>query len=126
MNKKLYILGALLIFGFGYLGVKEMSAARTAYLTSVAEVRSVNGRPVQFIGRIVQKEARYSQATGELLFTLEDDKGEMIRVRYKGVKPANFDGAAKAVVRGKYFGNELHADQVLLKCPSRYRGKQDQ
>ncbi|MCE5315643.1 MAG: cytochrome c maturation protein CcmE [Armatimonadota bacterium] len=123
MNRKLYILGALLIAGFGYLGINEMMAARAPYVTSVAEVCSINGSAVQFIGRIEHSETDFSERANELLFTMRDDKGETLKVRYKGVKPANFDSAEKAVVRGKYADGELRADHVLVKCPSRYRGK---
>ena len=60
---------------------------------------------------------------GELVFRLADGKGASLAVRYNGVKPANFDSAAKAVVRGTYNGAEFIADEILLKCPSKYRGK---
>jgi cytochrome c-type biogenesis protein CcmE len=123
MSRLPYIIGALIILGFGYLGMTEMTAARTPYMTSVSEVRISKGKPVQFIGKIVPGDVKYSDFTGELLFTLIDDKSYNLKVRYKGIKPANFDSSPKALVRGKYIGSELIADQVLLKCPSRYQGK---
>lgn len=123
MNRLPYIIGALIILGFGYLGMTEMTAARTPYMTRVSDVRASDGKPVQFIGRIVSNDTMYSVSTGELLFSLADDKGVKLKVRYKGIKPANFDSAPKSLVRGKYAGGELVADQVLLKCPSRYQGR---
>jgi cytochrome c-type biogenesis protein CcmE len=123
MNKWMYILGALLIAGFAVMGMLEMIKAQTPYVTTVAEVRAAKDRPVQFIGRISHASVRTDERTDELVFKLSDDKGETIGVRYKGVKPANFDTASKAVVRGTCYGSELAADQVLLKCPSKYQGK---
>jgi cytochrome c-type biogenesis protein CcmE len=121
-NRLPFITGALIIIGFGYLGATEMTAARMPYITCVSEVRASNGRPVQFIGNIVPNDVVYSGSTGELLFSLTDDKSDKLMVRYKGVKAANLDSASKALVRGKYEGGELIADQILLKCPSRYQG----
>lgn len=98
-----------------------MTAARAPYMTRVSEVRASNGKPVQFIGKILSGKVRYSDSNGSLLFTLADDKGDKLKVSYKGVKPANFDTSPKALVRGKFTGGEFIADQVLIKCPSRYR-----
>ncbi len=123
MNKWMYILGVVLIAGFAVLGATELMKAQTPYVTTVAEVRAVKDKPVQFIGRISHSSTRTDEKTDELMFQLVDDKGETIVVRYKGVKPANFDTADKAVVRGTYYGRDLVADQVLLKCPSKYQGK---
>ena len=123
MNKWLYVLGVVLIAGFAALSVAEMARSRTAYVTSVSEVRARKDRPVQFMGSIVRGKTSYDDETDELLFRLADGKGSSLAVRYNGVKPANFDGAAKAVVRGTYNGAEFIADEILLKCPSKYRGK---
>jgi cytochrome c-type biogenesis protein CcmE len=123
MNKWLYVLGAVLIAGFAVLGMNEMIRSRTPYLTLVSEVRSVGDRPLRFMGTIVHEKTGYDENTDELVFTLRDGKGETIEVRYKGVKPANFDRADKAVVRGRLYGDEFVADQVLPKRASRYQGK---
>ena len=57
------------------------------------------------------------------MFQLRDRKGQTLKVRYKGVKPGNFDTAETAVVRGSITGDEFAASEVLLKRPSKYRGK---
>jgi len=123
MNKSLYILGALAILGFGALGAIELINAGTPYVTTVAEARSVGNRPVQFMGTILKSRTSYNEPTDELLFALRDPAGESLSVRYKGAKPGGFDTASKAVVRGTLIGGEFIADQVLLKCPSKYEGK---
>ncbi len=123
MNKWPYILGALIIIGFGYLGVTEMMASRMPYMTSASAVRATNGKPVQVIGNILHKDVRVDKM-GTLCFNLTDNNGDALKIRYKGIKPANFDSAQKAVVRGKYTDGVLVADQLLLKCPSKYRGNQ--
>ena len=124
MSKSMYILGALLIAGFAVLGVMEMMKSQTPYVTTAAKVRSMGGRPVQFIGAIMPDKIKYNEKDDELLFDLRDEKSDTLKIRYKGVRPANFETADKAVVRGTYRGDELVADQVLLKCPSKYKGEQ--
>lgn len=123
MSKSMYIVGVLLIAGFAVLGAREMINAQMPYAMTVAEVRSAGDRPVQFMGSILRGRARYDEKTDELSFVLSDKDGNKLTVRYHGVEPAGFDNADKAVVRGVYNGGELAADQVLLKCPSKYRGR---
>ena len=123
MNKWLYVLGVVLIAGFAAINMAEMARTRMAYVASVSEVRARDNQPVQFMGSIVRGKTSYDDQADELVFRLADGKGASLAVRYNGVKPANFDGAAKAVVRGTYNGAEFIADEILLKCPSKYRGK---
>ncbi|MCE5198931.1 MAG: cytochrome c maturation protein CcmE [Armatimonadota bacterium] len=125
MNKWLYALGVLLVLGFGFLGVVELNESQTPYITSVAELKTAGDGPVQFVGSIVQGSSRYSDSSDELLFTLKDKQGKAVHIFYKGVKPSGFDSASQAVVRGEYRGNGFDAEQVLVKCPSRYKGRQD-
>ena len=123
MNKWLYVLGVVLIGGFAALSVSEMAKSRMAYVTLVSDVHARQDKPVQFMGSIVVGKTSYDDDTDELIFRLADSKGASLAVRYHGVKPANFDTATKAVVRGAYHGHEFIADAILLKCPSKYKGK---
>jgi cytochrome c-type biogenesis protein CcmE len=47
-----------------------------------------------------------------------------MRVRYHGLKPANFEEAISIVAIGRYDGSEkvFVADKLLVKCPSKYQG----
>ena len=123
MNKWMYVLGALLIGGFAALGMVEMIKAQTPYVMTVREARSITDRPIRFMGAIVRGKTSYDEQNDELVFQLKDAKGDAVDVRYKGVKPPNFDNADRAVVRGSYIGKTLVADQLLLKRPSKYRSK---
>lgn len=123
MNKSMYIIGAILIAGFAVLGVLEMMKAQTPYVETVAQVRATGEQPVQFIGAIVSGKTHYDENKDELAFTLQDKQGKTLEVRYNGVQPTNFERADKAVARGIYRSNKLMADQVLVKCPSKYQSK---
>ena len=124
MNKLVYVIGAVLILGFIGMGAREMMQSQSPYVETVAEVKSAPaGSSVQFIGTIVPGKAKYSADGKQLTFFMKDKDGETLCVRFDGVKPQNFDTAPKAVVRGIYKNSDFHADQVLLKCPSKYEGK---
>lgn len=123
MNKTVYVLGAVLIAGFGVLGVIELKDAQTPYVTTLSDARAAGDRPIQFMGDIVARSARYDDESHKLVFTVKGRDGETMQIHYKGVKPANFENADKAVVRGRLRGNRIDATQVLLKCPSKYENR---
>ncbi len=123
MNKWLYVLGVLLIAGFAVLGAMELKDAQTPYVTTRAEAEAAKGRPIQFMGSLVPGKTSYDKANDELHFVVKGRDGSTIGVRYKGVKPSGFDTAESAVVKGTYRGNEIVANQVLLKCPSKYKNR---
>ncbi|HKY61724.1 MAG TPA: cytochrome c maturation protein CcmE, partial [Gemmatimonadota bacterium] len=52
-----------------------------------------------------------------------DDHGETLPVVYHGVKPANFEQATSVVAIGTYKGDQFVADQLLVKCPSKYQAE---
>ena len=114
MNKLIYVLGAVVVGGFGVLGVMRMIEVQTPYLTLVSQVRSIKDRPVRFAGTIVQGGTFYRENADELVFHLRDTAGETIRVRYTGLKPPGFDSANGAVVRGSCYQQDFIATQIVL------------
>lgn len=57
-------------------------------------------------------------------FYLVDNEGTEKKVLYDGAKPQDFERAEQIVIIGKMYGDEFHASQVLMKCPSKYNGNQ--
>ena len=60
-----------------------------------------------------------------LSFKLRDEHGEVMPVEYRGVIPGNFDQAVSVVAIGKYEGDHFEAQQLLVKCPSKYQAEAD-
>ena len=59
------------------------------------------------------------------VFSIADEEtGETMLVRYKGIKPDTFDEAYHIVAIGKYTGDAFVADKLLIKCPSKYEAEQ--
>ena len=117
------IFGVVIIAGFIAFGAGAFKSNLTPYV-SFQQARSASSA-VQVAGKLVPGSDRFDEQTSRLLFTLENDKGDTIRVAYKGLKPGNFNEAKEVVAIGRYNGKELEAEQLLVKCPSKYQGLED-
>ena len=51
---------------------------------------------------------------------MNEAREHLVRSSYVLKNGQNFDQAEKVVVVGRYEGSTLHADQILVKCPSKY------
>ncbi|MGH8005349.1 MAG: cytochrome c maturation protein CcmE, partial [Limisphaerales bacterium] len=81
---------------------------------------------VQVMGELEKTATRYDTTAGLLYFTLKDKQGELLEISYKGVRPGNFDQATQIVAIGNYKSQVFEADQLLVKCPSKYQGEEVQ
>ena len=124
MNKRWYYLaGIALLIGFAGFSLISFNQALTPYV-SYREARSAP-RAVQVAGALVKSSSSYDESTAALRFQLTDTATQdTIRVRYQGLRPANFEDAISIVAIGRYdaAAQELHADKLLVKCPSKYQG----
>ena len=118
-----YLAGAALLLVFAGFSYSEFKGALTPYVPY--EVARDAQRTVQVAGGLEKGTSGYDEASGQLRFTLiEEETAETIRVRYEGVKPANFEDAVSIVAIGRYdaASQEFAAKQLLVKCPSKYQG----
>lgn len=125
MNKKwTYILGALLLVAFAGFSLASFKDALTPYV-SYADARAADGRTVQVAGGLVADSSFYDGNTELLHFELVDEEsGEVMKVEYQGLKPANFEEAISIVAIGSYDSGDatFQANKLLVKCPSKYQG----
>ena len=68
------------------------------------------------------KEMKYDPIADANLFSfyVKDDAGEERLVTYNNPKPHDLERTEKIVLIGKCVGQNFHASQILLKCPSKY------
>ena len=126
IKKPQYLIGAVLLMAFAGFSYSAFRDTLTPYV-SYAEARE---RPhtVQIAGGLGANSSSYDDASGNLRFTLVDEEsGDTIRVRYEGLKPANFEEAVSIVAIGRYdeAAEEMAADKLLVKCPSKYQGLEE-
>ena len=121
MKPKL-ILGLLLVAASIAFGVTSFQKSLTPYVPFAEARRS--GVSSQVNGTLADPtKVRYDVDKGELVFALEDEKHETMEVVYRGVKPANFEQATSVVAIGAFKDGRFEADQLLVKCPSKYQAE---
>lgn len=122
-KNRFYLLGGLLLLafvGFSFMAFKD---SMTPYVSF--ERAREGDRMVQVAGALEKGSSSYVDTRESLFFTLKDPKSsETLRVRYKGLRPANFEDAISIVAIGRFDeqAQEFEADKLLVKCPSKYQG----
>jgi cytochrome c-type biogenesis protein CcmE len=120
-----YIIGGVIVLIFVIYGATAFKKTLTPYVNFKDAVNTASS--VQIKGTIVNKEGEYNVEEGRFSFYLKDESNDVIKVSYKGVKPGNFDQAISVVAIGKYNKEkgEFFAEQLLVKCPSKYQGEEE-
>lgn len=144
-----FIIGGLLILATVVFLIVSSTAAGVQYYSTVDELFAQGdaaiGRPSQVIGAVLGDTIEYDAEELTLKFTvvhmpadndvLEDEGGlaaalyeavndpnrTKMQVVYYGVKPDLLQHEAQAIVTGKLGEDGIfYADELLLKCPSKY------
>jgi cytochrome c-type biogenesis protein CcmE len=118
MNVKVLLALALLVAAVG-VGVTSFKKTMTPYI-SFSEARHASGL-VQVNGKLADKNYVLKRDEQYLEFKLRDTKDEVMPVVYRGVIPGNFDQAVSVVAIGRYRGDHFEAEDLLVKCPSKYQ-----
>jgi cytochrome c-type biogenesis protein CcmE len=117
------VVGVGAIIGFVAFGAGAFRSNLTPYV-SFQQARATSDA-VQVAGKLVPGSDSFEEASSRLMFTLVDDKGDKMRVAYKGLKPGNFHEATQVVAIGRFHGGTLEAEKLLVKCPSKYQGVEE-
>ncbi|HEX9372701.1 MAG TPA: cytochrome c maturation protein CcmE [Roseiflexaceae bacterium] len=125
--KPVHLIGIAIIVLAIVLGYFGLQTAFRPYTTSVTEAIST-GRGVQLAGFLVPGEQGTYDAAGNFTFSMQDSTGKIVQVVYLKPRPANFEKAVSIVAIGRYDAakNAFLADDMLVKCPSKYQEQLDQ
>ena len=118
-----YLLGAVLLLAFAGFSLSAFKETLTPYV-NYEQARELD-RIVQVAGALEKGSSKYVDTADFLYFTLQDPATkDTMRVRYKGLKPANFEDAVSIVAIGQFDegAKEFEANKLLVKCPSKYQG----
>jgi cytochrome c-type biogenesis protein CcmE len=121
--KPLHLIGILIVllaFGLAYNG---LSQSFRPYTTTINEATSTS-QGVQLAGYLGSL-GEYD-AAGNFTFMLQDNTGKLVKVVYAKPKPSNFEQAVSVVAIGHYDVQQqaFIADDLLVKCPSKYQEMQ--
>jgi cytochrome c-type biogenesis protein CcmE len=123
-----FVLGGIVVaVVIGVLIATSFSGSTSEYL-SVAEVKALGldqTRDSRVAGEIVPNSVNYSTRDLHLTFAIQDGTGDLA-ISYHGPQPDMLVDAVEAVVVGKYDpGSQVfEAEELLMKCPSKYEEKQ--
>lgn len=121
------IVGLVLIVAFSSMLLMNFGQQVGGYM-NFAEAEE-SGTQAHVVGMWVDSdEFRYDASSNVFTFHMQDDAGNVREVRYGNPKPANFEDAEKLVIEGSAQGDVFIADNILVKCPSKYndaRGLQE-
>ncbi len=96
-------------------------------LVPFADARAATDSTVQIMGAPVDGTMNY--ANGALRFAMKDEQGDVMPVIFKGPKPEDLDTAmskaTKITAQGSFNAAQgtFDADNLLVKCPSKYDNK---
>lgn len=71
------------------------------------------------------QEHNFSRDTMRFTFYMTDQDGNVRKVVYPKPKPNNFEEATQLVVIGEMRNGVFHANEMLMKCPSKYNDDPD-
>lgn len=118
--KAKHIIGMVVMLAAGIYGATAFEGTLTPYV-NFAQAQEAQTR-CQVMGEINHENTRYDLSTHVTLFTIEDEEGTELLVSYSKIMPGNFEQAESVVAKGRYDGQRFIADDLLVKCPSKYQG----
>jgi cytochrome c-type biogenesis protein CcmE len=119
--KKLHIL-AIIVIAVA-IGVIFVSLKNTSTYADFAEALSNPGKEYHVVGRLDKTQPQvYDPRVNpdEFLFSMVDNKGMRRQVVLHKSKPQDFEKSEQIVLIGKMSGEDFHANDILMKCPSKY------
>lgn len=119
--KKIHIVGIVVIAVA--IGVIFTSLKNTSTYADFTEAVANPDKEFHVVGKLQKAQPLiYDPKTNpdEFIFTLVDNKGIEKRVVLHKSKPQDFERSEQIVIIGKMHGEEFHANDILMKCPSKY------
>lgn len=145
-----YVIAAVLLVAAVVYLIISSTGSQAHYFATIDELRAQGnkavGRKMTVSGAILGDSIRYDASIPQVTFTIVEVPGDLKEIEragglakvlhdavanpsasrlvivYRDVKPDLLRGEAQAIIRGQLKEDgRFYADQVLLKCPSRYK-----
>jgi cytochrome c-type biogenesis protein CcmE len=125
--KKIHIVGIIVIAVA--IGVIFTSLKNTSTYADFNEAVANPDKEFHVVGKLQKAQPMMYDPKinpDEFIFTLVDNKGVEKRVVLHKSKPQDFERSEQIVIIGKMHGEEFHANDILMKCPSKYNDAKPQ
>ncbi len=122
--KKIHLIGIALI-AIAIAILLSLSDEVSTFTTFSEAIKT--GKKVKISGQLAKdKEMYYNPQKNPNYFTfyLKDKDGQEKKVILLSSKPQDFERAESIVLTGKMQGEEFHASDMLMKCPSKYKDEE--
>ena len=123
MRKKYIIGGAIVLVAVIYLLYLSFGSSVSYYVTvseffdRTDELLETN---IRVAGKVADTPIEWNTEDLELVFTLTEG-GKNMPVVYDGAKPSGFKSGSTVLVEGRYNADGVfQANQIIIKCPSKY------
>ena len=116
---------ALITIAIGIAALTMQAKDVATYANFSDAVKS--GEKVKVAGKLAKdKPMTYDPVKdpNQFSFYLTDQKGQEVFVHLLKPKPQDFELSEQVVVTGEMRGNEFLANEVLMKCPSKYKDEE--
>lgn len=129
-NKIKFIVGgvmiALAIVYLLYTGIQS----NATYFMTVDELHAksaiVENQTVRVAGKVDAETIEFNNRDLILTFDVLSDAGDRLPVVFNGPKPDQMREGTEAILEGHYDGQTFTAQNLLLKCPSKYEGEPEE
>ncbi|MBS1652139.1 MAG: cytochrome c maturation protein CcmE [Bacteroidetes bacterium] len=119
--KKLQIIGIIIIaVAVGAIFVSLKNTSTYANFTEASENPDHEYHVVGKLDKSVEQIYNPTINPDEFTFSMTDNNAKTKRVVLHKSKPQDFDKSEQIVLIGKMKGDEFHANDILMKCPSKY------
>ncbi len=119
--KKLHILGIIIIAIA--IGVIFVSLKNTSTYADFTEALSNPDQEYHVVGKLDKAQPQIYDPKinpDEFLFSMIDNKGVIKQVVLHKSRPQDFEKSEQIVLIGKMKDGNFHANDILMKCPSKY------
>jgi cytochrome c-type biogenesis protein CcmE len=119
--KKLHIIG-LLVIAIA-IAVILVSLQNTSTYADFTEAMANPEKEYHVVGKLDKSQPQVYEPKinpDEFRFTMSDNAGLTKSVVLHKSKPQDFDKSEQIVLIGQMQGDEFHANDILMKCPSKY------
>ena len=111
------------------IGVLLMYSVDFSTYDTISSAKEKQGKYVHLIARLDKSKPIQYDAIKDpnyLTFYATDSLGNSTEVIYHNSKPSELEQSDRVVLKGKMEGNVFQCDDILLKCPSKYKDDKKQ
>ncbi len=111
------------------IGALLMYSVDFSTYDTIESARQKPGKYVHLIAKLDKSQPVLYDAIKDpnyLSFYAVDSLGGSTQVIYRNAKPAELEQSERVVLKGKMQGNVFECDNILLKCPSKYKDEKKQ